>query len=245
VTVKLAILGDSHAAGLGVRGRSYAILLAERLPGAEVLQLARTTQTVAEIGPDTVARVREFAPDLVVVAFGAAEGFVHPSRFLQRVLDRFAPKSWQGVAGLEPRPYFSGRLWRRLRQRVVSGGKVLVKRTIIAVTGGYRRVPAKEFAERIQELLAALGPDARTLVVGLWQVDERMFPRSNRQLRRNDEILSAAAREHGAVFVPAAGLHCWDDFLADHAHLNERGHRHLAELLRAHVRHLDGSRVRR
>ena len=46
MTVKLAVLGDSHAAGLGVRGRSYAIRLAERLGDAEVLQLARTTQTV-------------------------------------------------------------------------------------------------------------------------------------------------------------------------------------------------------
>jgi hypothetical protein len=245
VTVRIAVLGDSHAAGLGVRGRSYAILLADRLGDAEVLQLARTTQTVAEIGPETVARVREFGPDLVVLAFGAAEAFVHPSRLLQRVLDRCAPKSWQGVAGLEPRPYFSGGLLRRLRQRVVSGGKVLVKRTIIAVTGGYHRVPADVFAGRIRELLAALGPDPVPLIVGLWPVDDRMFPRSNPQLRRNDAILRAAAREYGAVYVPPDGLHQWDDYLADHAHLNDRGHHHLAGLLWDRVRHPDATRARR
>jgi hypothetical protein len=244
MTVKLAVLGDSHAAGLGVRGRSYAIRLAERLGDAEVLQLARTTQTVAELGPDAVARVREFAPDLVVLAFGAAEAFVHPSRLLQRVLDRCAPKSWQGVAGLEPRPYFSGGLLRRLRQRVVSGGKVLVKRLIIAATGGYHRVPAAVFAARIRELLAAVGPAPVTLVVGLWPVDDRMFPRSNPLIRRNDEILRSAAAEHGAVYVPVDGLHRWDDFLADHAHLNDRGHERLAGVLWEHVRRTDGSRVR-
>ena len=47
-----------------------------------------------------------------------------------------------------------------------------------------------------------------------------------------------------SVYVPADGLHRWDDFLADHAHLNDRGHERLAGVLWEHVRRTDGSRVR-
>jgi hypothetical protein len=231
MTIKVAILGASSSAGLGVNGRSYAVRCAERL-GAEVLQFSRTAQTVLEVTPQMLAEVREFAPDLVILSFGAAEAYVHPSRFLQAVLDRFAPRSWRGVAGMEPRPYFSRSRGRRARQRLVSRVKVLLKRRIIRVTGGYHRVPSEVFAERLREILDGLGPAGKVLT-GLWQVDAYMFPRSNPVLRRNDDLLReiAAERADTSYVASVEVVRCWEDFLADHAHLNDRGHEKVADLI--------------
>lgn len=235
--MRLAVLGDSHAAGLGVYGRSFAVRVAERL-GADVLQLARTTQTVDQIGSAELLRLRAYGPDMVIVSFGAAEGFVHPSRVLQRILDRFAPASWRGVAGLEPRPYFSRSRARRWRQRVVSGTKVLIKRGIIAVTGGYHRLPVAEYDLRLRALLDELDPAVPKILIGLWRVDDRTFPRSNAVLRRNDDVLRAIAAERDdVVHVPTRELvRCWDDYLADHAHLGDSGHDRVADAIQAATR---------
>ena len=231
MTLKIAVVGSSHSAGLGVYGRSFAVRAAE-LIGAEALQLSRSAQVVAQVRDDLVEEVRTFGPGLVVVSFGAAEGHVHPSRLLQRLLDRFAPANWRGPDGLEPRPYFSRRPARRLAQRAISRLKVQVKRALIAATGGFHRLSPADFEAGLRDLLDRLGPVPKVLV-GLWPVDDRMFPRSNPVLRRNDAILRAVAAERDdAVYVDTAGVvRRWEDFLDDHAHLNEAGHDRVAALI--------------
>lgn len=230
---RLLIVGASSAAGLGVRGRSFAVRFAETLGGhVEVLQLARTTQTVADLGPEALARIREFRPDLVVCCCGAAEAFVHPSRLLQRLLDRFAPRSWRGVAGLEPRARYSRSRLKRLRQLLTTRCKGLLKRAIIAVTGGYHRLPAEVFEARLRELLDVWA-GCPTVLIGLWRVDDRLFPRSNAVLDRHDRILRAIAADRDDVRYVATtdAVRRWDDFLADHAHLNDDGHDRIAALI--------------
>lgn len=234
MTVRVAIVGSSHSAGLGVHGRSFAVRAAELLGAVQTLQLSRSAQVVDQVGADTIERIAEFRPGVVVLSFGAAEGHVHPSRVLQAVLDRFAPAGWRGPDGVEPRPYFSRRPARRLHQRLVSTAKVLVKRVLIGVTGGFHRLGAADFEAGLRDLLNRLGPVPKVLV-GLWPVDERMFPRSNTVLRRHDDILRAVAAERDdAVYVATAGsVRCWEDFLDDHAHLNEAGHERVAALVAA------------
>jgi lysophospholipase L1-like esterase len=198
----------------------------------DTLQLSRSAQTVAQVDAHTLAAIAGFGPDVVIVSFGAAEGHVHPSRVLQALLDRFAPRGWRGPDGIEPRPYYSRRRARRLAQRILSGGKVLLKRAIIGATGGYHRLPSADFDVALRDLLDRLGP-ATKILVGLWRVDDRMFPRSNPVLRRNDTILRAVAAERDdVVYVPTADVvRYWGDFLDDHAHLNDAGHDRIAELI--------------
>jgi lysophospholipase L1-like esterase len=238
MTVRVAVVGSSHSAGLGVYGRSFATRAAELLGAAEILQLSRSAQVVAQVADDALGAVRAFGPDLVLVSFGAAEGHVHPSRVLQRLLDRFAPVGWRGPDGIEPRPYFSRRPCRRRAQRAVSRLKVLVKRALIAVTGGFSRLSPADFEAGLRDVLDRLGPAPKVLV-GLWPVDDRMFPRSNPVLRRNDAILRAVAAERDdAVYVDTAGVvRRWEDYLDDHAHLSEAGHDRVAARIAAAVRH--------
>jgi lysophospholipase L1-like esterase len=244
VTARVAVVGSSHSAGLGVYGRSFATRAAELLGAAETLQLSHSAQIVPQVGADIVEQIADFAPTVIIVSFGAAEAHVHPSRFLQALLDRFAPAGWRGPDGIEPRPYFSRRPVRRLAQRAASRAKVLVKRLLIGTTGGFHRLPTAEFETRLRDLLDRLGPAPKVLV-GLWPVDDRMFPRSNPVLDRNDAILRAVADERDdAVYVETAHeVRRWDDFLEDHAHLNGAGHDRVAALIADATRRATGDRA--
>jgi len=243
MTMRVAVVGSSHAAGLGVYGRSFAVRAAELLGARETLQLSRSARVVTD-GVRDVAAVAGFAPDLIIVSYGAAEGHVHPSRLLQAVLDRVAPRGWRGPDGLEPRPYHSARPLRGLAQRTASGLKVRLKRVLIAACGGFHRVSTADFEAALRDLLDRLGPAPKVLV-GLWPVDDRSFPRSNPVLRANDAVLRAvAAGRTDAVHVPTAGaLRYWDDFLDDHAHLNDAGHDRVAALVVAAGRRWAGARA--
>lgn len=231
--MRVAIVGSSHSAGLGVHGRSFAVRAAELLGADAILQLSRSAQTVAGADADAVIA---FDPDVVIVSYGAAEAHVHPSRVLQSLLDRYAPASWRGPDGVEPRPYFSARPRRRLVQRSVSTVKVLLKRTLIGLSGGFHRMGAADFEAALRTLLDRLGP-APKILVGLWRVDDRTFPRTNPILGDHDAVLRAvAASRDDTVHVPTApAVRYWSDFLADHAHLNDRGHDRVAALIAAAV----------
>lgn len=240
MTERIAVVGSSHSVGLGVYGQSFAVRAAELLGASETLQLSRSAQLVSQVGADTVDAIAGFGPSLVIVSYGAAEGHVHPSRILQALLDRFAPASWRGPDGIEPRPYFSRRPARRLAQRTVSRTKVLVKRLLIALTGGFHRLSAAGFEAGLRDLLDRLGPAPKVLV-GLWPVDERMFPRSNPVLARNDAILRTVAAERAdTIYVDTATVvRRWDDYLDDHAHLNDTGHERVAALVAEASRRAD------
>ena len=224
--IKVALVGDSVIAGLGVHGRSYGRLTAECLGAAHVLRLARSTHTVVN-ARGHIDRLWEFNPDLIIMSVGGSDCLVHAGHAAQSLLDRLAPKSWQGIEGLEPRPWFSGEKAERRRQKVTGMLKLLLKHIGIALTGGYRRVPPKEFATALQHLLSSLdGMGARIVFVGLHELDDRLWPRSNDSICEYNQIIQSQLLQYPRiVFVdPNPHLDRWSDFCVDHAHFNERGH---------------------
>src|SRR5947209_765923 len=114
--VSVAIIGDSVIAGLGVGGRSYGKLVAERLGAKRFLRLARSMNTVNN-AVESLERLQSDPPDIAIVSVGGSDGLVHAGSWVQRALDNHGPKSWQGTQGLDPRAYLSGTARERLRQR--------------------------------------------------------------------------------------------------------------------------------
>ena len=231
VQPRTAVLGDSVIAGLGVRGRSYARLVSEEVDSSALLQLARSTHTVVN-AVGHLDKLRSFDPDLVIMSVGGSDGLVHAGMALQKLMDRFAPKSWQGIEGLEPRPWFSGQRAERLRQKTTMVAKLVLKHIAVRATGGYRRVPPEQFGVALEELMSGLDElNCLVVVVGLHLADERIWPRSNASGEQYTRLLQQAVDRHDcAVFVdPKPLLHSWDDFGVDHAHFNENGHRKIAD----------------
>ena len=231
VSPSVASVGDSVIAGLGVGGRSYARLVAEQLDASRFLRLSRSTNTVHD-AVSNLDRLRGERPDLVIVSVGGSDGLVHAGSWVQRMLDKHAPKSWQGMQGLDPRAYLSGGWRQRARQRATSFIKISVKHVGVRLTGGSRRVEPDSFAEGLRDLFAGLAElDCAVVVVGIHYPDEKLFPRSTASLLEYERLTVAAlANCPDFVYVSPNGLlNVWDDFLIDHAHYAESGHAKVAE----------------
>lgn len=230
---RVLIVGDSQIFGLGTDGTTIGTVAAERVGATAVLDLSEVSKTVADAVADA-DRIRAFRPSVAVMCCGGTESLVHAGPFVQRLIERWAPPTWHGVNGLDPRPYYSNRLRRRIRQRITSGLKVGVKRIVIRATGGQRRIPADELRQSLEALLALLDEiDCLAVLVSMWRTDDRLFPRTGAAMAETQAILSdCVAGRLNAVLVDVwEELDYWSDFQADHLHFNETGHRRIGGLV--------------
>ncbi|MEJ7785198.1 MAG: SGNH/GDSL hydrolase family protein [Solirubrobacteraceae bacterium] len=226
MSTRLLVLGSSIASGLGARGRPFPRLLAEALGDPPLLDLSKSGRMIDESLALT-AEIAAFAPTLAVLQHGGAESVVHPGPFVDRLINRFAPSSWHGVAGLQPRAYYSRDPHRRRGQRRTSRLKVAIKRVAIPMSRGRPRMTSETFAVQLVELIAMLhGLGCDVVVLGVHPRDERLFPRSQAVADRLDAVIRRIAEtDPRIVFVDlVATLRCWEDYLEDRLHWNTDGH---------------------
>ena len=234
---RVLVTGDSWAGGLGYRGGpGFGRAAADLLNPSSVLDLTAVGRTVGDTLLRHTEQIRTFAPQIAVVNMGGTEALVHPSGGLQTLIERLAPPSWHGVAGLEPRARFSDDKRKRRRQKVESSVKLTLKRVLIALTGGAPRVPLAEMVGHADELLLLLESLAvQVTVIGLPHADNTRFPGTDASLARSEVALVAlCARFPNTLHVPVAEhLVYWSDFLDDHMHLDGPGHRRVAAIAAA------------
>jgi hypothetical protein len=230
---RVLIVGDSQIFGLGTNGRTLGKLAADKLGAAAVLDVSGVSKTVADTLADA-DQIRAFRPSVAVLCCGGTESLVHAGPVVQRLIERWAPPTWHGVNGLDPRPYYSRRLGRRIRQRITSRLKVAVKRVVVHGTGGQRRIPVDELRRDLQALLALLAETGcLSVFVSMWEADDRLFPRTGRAMAETQTVLAQCIAEHShAILIDAwRALDYWGDFQEDHLHFNEVGHRRIAGLV--------------
>jgi lysophospholipase L1-like esterase len=235
---RVAMMGDSVISGYGVGGRSYAQLVGERLDADRIMCYARSTFTVVD-AVRLIERVKKFAPDLVILNVGGSDGLVHAGKSIERLLEKFAPKSWQGVQGLEPLARLDSSLRRRIRQKITGTIKLVLKHIGVRLTGGFRRVEPDVFEQNYFTLMDELQQiGCVVVVVGLHIADEFLWPGSVRSQREYEAASRRVLQAHPfAITVdPKPVLVRWDDYLDDHAHLNEQGHEKMCELVLSHLR---------
>lgn len=110
--------------------------------------------------------------------------------------------------------------------------KTALKRTLIALTGGFTRSNPDEFRRYLDHLFTALEAMGPVIVsVGLFDMDQHIFPKQHEVslpfrlqrhivLTKHPQVISAEIDQR---------LHRWDDFLGDRGHLNASGHATVAE----------------
>ena len=237
--MRVVVIGDSLAAGMGLgrRGARFGPVAAAELRPDAFLDLSRPSRTTS----DAVAmldKVAEFRPTVAFVCCGGTEALVHPGAGVQKLIERFAPKSWHGVAGLHPQTHYSSIRGRRVRQFASSWARVATKHVLVRCTRAEPRVPPAEFGASLSALLQGLDElGCRTYVVAMCHIDDALFPKSERALAEaNVEIDRAVKATDSAKVVSVRDeMLYWDDFLPDHAHWSVSGHRRLATKLVAAV----------
>jgi hypothetical protein len=225
VTV-LAAFGDSIANGLGSEGASYPRLLADRL-GATYVDV---TATSSQLSDCIRSRERAKGADIALIAFGITEAMIRPTPGSLR----FMPRRWRPAGWMDPRPYYSGRLAKRVPQRLDSALRWRMKVALIRLSGGMRWGEPTRYERELDDLVAWLLEQGTStvVIVGRFGHDERYFPGSGPSA---DEFLEAnrrVAHARGVLFCEGSGI-CrqWGDYLLDHFHPNELGHRRIADRL--------------
>lgn len=224
--MKVAVFGDSVAAGLGVRGRSFAAIVAEELD-AELISLATTSQKM----PQALELADQAAgADIVLLSQGGADGIVRPSEWTMK----FVPRRWRAHGWMDPRPYYSRKRLQRIGQRIESAVRWRLKVFLIKISGGYRICEPPEYEIALREMVNRLIASGCGTVVVMSHtgVDDRYYPGTNKSLEDYDAIERKIAEETGALFVDVRGTSPkWDGYFLDHAHPNEIGHRAFADHL--------------
>lgn len=207
---RILIIGDSRIAGAGATGQTLGKLAAELIGAQAVLDISGSSKTVADTLADA-EMIRAFAPTAAVMCCGGVESLVDVGPLVARLIP----------------------------QQITSTLKVAIKRAVVRVTGGQRRLPVDELRGSLRALLELLSEiDCHAMVVSTWEVDERLFPRTGAAMAETQEVLrDCAAASPGATLVNVwPVLDYWGDFQEDHLHLNEVGHLRVARLVARAIR---------
>jgi len=138
---------------------------------------------------------------------------------------------------MDPRPYFSERRWKRWLQRIESAARWRVKTLLIERVGGTTLSTREEFADSLRSLLEGLLQltTADVVAVSHSGLDDRYFAGSlaaMEELRETTEQVVADLDSPRVWYQDLARVcNRWDVYLADRFHLNEAGHRRIAEAL--------------
>lgn len=238
--MKLTIFGGSTAAGLGVKKRSYAALLADR-HGLEFQNLAGSSAQIT----DSIEFVEKAAgSEIVLVMHGSGEALIRPTPGSLR----FMPPRWRRRGWMDPRAYYSSKWYKRIPQKIESAIRWRVKVTLIRLTGGENLIGMETYLNttaRFVERLQGLGV-GQIVFVGSAALDARYFPYSAELIERYDSATRDLVESYGATFVNVLDV-CekWDDYFGDHLHPNESGHRRLADAIDRQLEPVDSADGRR
>jgi lysophospholipase L1-like esterase len=227
--LKLVLVGDSIAAGLGVRDSSYGAQLAEHY-NLEFVDLSASAMTAPE--SEAIFRDSTVEPTLLIVAHGITEAILRPAPTLLRVM----PIRWQRTGWMDPRPYFSRSVRRRLIEKLESGLRWRVKNLLLRLAQPVQIVEYEQFVSSVARLTRdALARGAIVVLLGPPRLDERYFPGSSAQMSRYFEgAVEAQGGEVQVVRIEEV-LSQWSDYCADHFHPNDLGHRAIAAHLRSEL----------
>jgi lysophospholipase L1-like esterase len=220
--MRVAIVGDSVPGGLGVPGKSYPTLVAERL-GASLVDLTAVAMPIT----DARERAHQAAgAEVVLIAHGITEALIRPAHSALR----FVPPRWRNDGRMDPRPYYSSRLWKRTAQRVESFVRSRVKVALIRHIGSRQVLDAASYERELRALIGEMqSAGSRVVVISTPGMDDRFFPGSAAEIAAYDEINQRVAASVGAEFCDIGrALHRWDDFFLDRFHPNADGHQRIA-----------------
>lgn len=222
----MVVYGDSIAHGLGANGNSYPVLLA-RILGMGLLDCTRSAMQLREACKlsHEAGRAR-----LALIAFGITEAMVRPAKRSLRLM----PPRWRRPGWMDPRPYYSRRRWKRVAQRVESTLRWRSKVALIRLLANERWGSPQQYECDLLQMiddLKRLGV-VHVVLIGHMGHDERFFPGSAGSCDEFQVVNRSVADRTGSLYLDGAGL-CrrWEDFLLDHFHPNEQGHKRIADAL--------------
>ena len=184
---------------------------------------------------DLLSDFEAIDPDFVMVAHGITEAIVRPTAAALRLV----PSRWRMPGWLDPRPYFSRRMYKRCYQQLESAIRWRVKVILIKYRGGGTWMTLEEFDRRLTEFVRQLLDHTSARVLYSFPTARSMsaiFPGSPASLNAYQAIvrqLHERLKKKGRLYYcdVTRSCHLWDDFFVDHFHPNAKGHEKIAKAI--------------
>ena len=211
------------------------------LPALWVWNLASEGVTI-EADRKWVPFLANLRPERVFIHRGSLESILRPACWHSGRWPFWVPRSWRGLASMDPRCYFSTTPLRKLKQSVIDRAKQRARLRLLASSTPKPLLDHEQIAQHYNDLMCALRalPTAVTML-GLLPPDQGTFPGSGAHFLALNERLRAIAAAHGVDFLD---WHVPFDsggggsFYRDGFHPDPRGTARLAEILHTHLREL-------
>lgn len=227
----IAFTGDSITHGLGVVGHTYSDLMGSLL-SATVINFAKSAMPIAE-AKGMLDDIVGCNADYIVFSHLTVEAVIRPKPSALK----YMPARWRRTGWMDPRPYFSRKLTKRVPQKVESFVRWQTKNMLIRFFQGTTIASESEYAADLRFMLTGLleRTKAKIIVLSHFGIDDRYFPGSTASM----EKLSVRAWEvveqlksPRLIWTDVSSI-CdrWSDYFADHFHPNKTGHEKIANRL--------------
>jgi hypothetical protein len=231
--MKVAIVGDSIANGLGVAGKSYKDILQARIEDMlgidmELFDYTASAKPIMETNRANLEEIINIKPDIVIFGHGITEAMIRPSPKYLKVL----PRRYKRPGWMDPRPFYSKKWRKRVLEKLESSFRWRLKRFIILKYGGESIVSKSVFIKEVNLFITSILTQTQSNIIFVTQmgVDEKYYPYSQGQLNEyENEIINLCTVDTRLTYIKGSEiLSQWSDFFEDHFHPNFIGHQKLA-----------------
>lgn len=232
---RLAVFGDSIAAGMGVRGDTYAELVAKKL-GYDLYDFSGVSKPVSHSLTQYMSDPGSF--EFAIIAHGITEAIPRPA---QRLIAKM-PGRWRREGWMDPRPYFSSSFRKRSGQRIESSIRWRFRNLLLRLGPPRFVMEHDRYVDNARQLAEKLsGHGVAVIMLGPPDIDQKRFPGSE---SRTAEYWKSV-RSFGVIAVELTGkLDRWGSYCGDRFHPNDDGHARIAQLIIAAVnQYLDSASV--
>lgn len=234
--MKIAVYGDSITEGIGQRKVNYCGYLQEMLSSrgteAEVHNFAHTGTTVRYLEEILSGSSERY--DVSVISYGNVDGMLRPDTGHVPDYYKYIPSRYKQNGMLNPRPYYSSRVFVKALQHCDSFIRTTLNRLLLKLQGSTTWVSEAEFYEKYLNCVRRIKESGCKTVILLStvHVKDAYFPGTNAEfVKFNSAIGEIAVRENCRFIDLFSRLNGPDPFYEDMYHPNAAGYRMIAELI--------------
>jgi lysophospholipase L1-like esterase len=206
-------------------------------PALWVWNLASETSTI-ENDRKWLPLVENLQPERVFIHRGSFESILRPACWKSGQWPFWVPRSWRGLASMDPRCYFSETPLRKFKQTFVDSAKQRTRLRLLREGAPQPLLDHDQILEHYAALIKALRAlPATVTLLGLLPPSERTFPGSGARFLALNERLSQLAAANDAEFVDwhRFNVHDESSFYRDGFHPSPSGSVRLAQILHARL----------
>lgn len=197
------ILGDSISEGIGKKKINYEFFLNEKYNnGREFINFAKTGTTI-KYANEIFEKILKEKPNYAIIFYGNVDAQIRANIWGNRFnINRFIPKRYKRNGMLDPRPFYSKKLYRIVPDRLDNILRYVLKKIVILFEGTIQWVPIDIFLKEYTELILNLKKNSIVpIIISTVYLDDNYFLNSNKEYQKYNSILRKISVEYNCIYI--------------------------------------------